>query len=314
MRQDTLPPEFQSIAHLVHNVHKKSNNEFCSSCPECGGRDRFVMFRIGRGGFPFSFCRKCPYHYTGKHNLPSKEEFLEWKRNQVEVENARIEAAQRTLEILQSDRVWEQFHTNNNEYSREIFRGWGIQESWVEYLQLGLIPDYTVKSGEEYYHSPGITIPVWYVGDIVQNVKIRVTNPRHDRDRYRNLYPMGQSFLFIPRHEEPLKGTGILVEGERKAIVLEQTLDDPKLRVVGLQTKTPAPELFKSLKDFDKVYVWLDPDAFNKENGRESAVEYVTRMTGKERVLVVDCSKKLDDAIVEDGMNPRRYLRMARKA
>lgn len=322
MRPDTLPPEFQPIAHLVDFVHRKSHNEFCGSCPQCRGEvhkngdppDRFVMFIVGRYGDPLGFCRKCGYRWTNKSRLPSREDVEQWRQYQIGVEKSRIEAAQRSIEILQSDKAWENFYAQNNDYSREMFRGWGIEAFWVEKLRLGLIPDYTVKSGEEFYHSPALTIPIWGAGSKVQNVKLRVTNPRHDRDRYRNLYPMGQSFLFIPRHEEPMTGIAILVEGEKKSIVLEQTLDDPKLRVIGLQTKTPAPELFSQLKNFDTIYVWLDPDANQKENkSKESAVEYVTRLSGKERVRIVDCSVKLDDGIIQ-GLKPRQYLNMARKA
>ena len=323
MPTDTLPPEFSPIAHLVSFVHRKTSNEFCSSCPQCHGEihkngehpDRFVMFIVGRYGDPLGFCRKCGYRWTNRSRLPLREDVEAWRIYQIGVEQSRIEAAKRSIEILQNDRVWEQFHANNNAYSTEMFRGWGIEKFWIDYLKLGLIPDYTVKSGDEYYHSPGVTIPIWGAESKVQNVKIRVTNPRHDRDRYRNLYPMGQSFLFIPRHEEPLKGTAILVEGERKAIVLEQTLDNPKARVVGLQTKTPAPELFSQLKDFDRVFIWLDPDAHVKEEkGKESAVEYVTRLVGKDRSLIVDCPYKVDDGINENGLDPKKYLRMASKA
>src|SRR5687767_14813550 len=208
MRPDILPPEFSSISHLVNYVHRKSPNEYCGSCPQCGGEthkngeapDRFVMFVVGRYGFPLGFCRKCGYRWTDKGKLPSKEDVDQWREYQIGVEKSRIEAAKRSIEILRSDKIWEQFHANNNEYSNQMFRGWGIEQFWIDRLQLGLIPDYTVKDGDEFYHSPGITIPIWGVGSIVQNVKIRVTNPRHDRDRYRNLYPMGQSFLFVPRH------------------------------------------------------------------------------------------------------------------
>lgn len=321
MRPDVLPPEFAPISHLVNYVHRKSHNEYCGSCPQCGGTthkngeapDRFVMFVVGRYGFPLAFCRKCGYRWTDKANLPSKDDVEQWRLYQIDVEKSRIQAARRNLELLQNDKVWEQFYALNNEYSLQMFRGWGIEQFWIDYLRLGIIPDYTVKSGEEYYHSPATTIPIWGVGGVVQNIKLRVTNPRHDRDRYRNFYPMGQSFLFIPRYDEPLKGAGILVEGEKKAIVLEQTLDDSKMRVVGLQTKTPAPELFSQLKDLDPVYIFLDPDAKEKENkGKESAVEYVTRLVGKDRARIVDCPVKLDDGIIQ-GLDPKKYLRMARK-
>lgn len=323
MQQDFLPAEFQPIAHLVHDVRRKSHNEYSSSCPACGDAghksgslvDRFVMFPISKYGFPLGFCRRCGYRWTAKGKEPSKEQLEEWRKNQIEVEKARLEAAQRALELLQNDKMWELFYSQNNEWSKQVFREWGIADSWIEYLRLGLMPDYIVKHGDEQYHSPAATIPVWNVGGIVQNIKLRVLNPKDGADRYRNFYAMGSSFLFVPLYDLPLRGAGMIVEGEKKAIVMEQTLNDPSLRVVGLQSKTPSPEIFDQMKDLDPIYIWLDPDAKIKENkSKESAVEYVSRLVGKERARIVDCPIKSDDGIVQWGLEPKKYLLTAKKA
>lgn len=323
LRTDTLPTEFDSIANLVSYVQRKSANEYSSSCPQCKGDvhkggdlpDRFVMFRVSRLGFSLGFCRKCGYRWTpknGKH--PTKDQIDEWRRNQIEVEKARMDAARRSLEFLQNDKIWQQFYAQNNDWSRQAFRDRGIADSWIEYLQLGLMPDYLVKHGDLAYHSPAHTIPVWGVGGVVQNIKLRILNPQTGADRYRNFYAVGSSFLFVPAYDLPLRGAGVLVEGEFKAMVMEQKLDDVGLRVVGLQSKTPSAAIFENLKDLDPIYVWLDPDAKEREaKGKESAVEYVTRMVGKERVRVVDCPVKSDDGIVKFGLEPKSYLRMAKK-
>jgi len=68
----------------------------------------------------------------------------------------------------------------------------------------------------------------------------------------------------------------------------------------------------------EPVYILLDPDASNPvydKDGkrRESAVERCVRLVGKERARIVDCPVKIDDGILE-GLDPRKYLRMARKA
>jgi len=325
MREDVLPIEFASIANKVTCVRRKSANEFSSSCVNCGGSvhkngdpsDRFVMFRVGRGGFPLGFCRKCGYRwYPAKEQKPSKEEMDEWRKNQIEIEKSRIEAAKRSIELLQADKMWEIFYSQNNGYSVDVFRSWGIADSWIDYLKLGLIPDYTVyRHNEEAYHSPAFAIPVWNVGGIVQNIKLRIANPKEDTDRYRNFYAMGNSYLFIPLYDIPLTGAGLIVEGEKKAIVMEQTLDDMGIRVIGVQTKTPAPELFEQLKDLDPIYIWLDPDAMKKDKkAPETAVERMVRYVGKERARIVDCPVKCDDGIVLQGLNPKQFLRMAKKA
>ena len=109
------------------------------------------MFIVGRYGAPLGFCRQCGYRWTTKGHEPSKEDIEEWRKNQIEVEKARKASAERALEILQAEHAWERFYEQNTQYSREMFKGWGIAESWVEYLKLGLIPDYVVKHGEEKY-------------------------------------------------------------------------------------------------------------------------------------------------------------------
>lgn len=314
-----LPPEFAPIAQMLRNVKRVTRNEYSSSCPKCGGDDRFRLFVISHRGSPLGIClRHCGYIWTPESDhKPSREEIEEWRKRQIQIETARKEAAERALAILQNERLWERFHAQNNEFSRAEFNRRGIAPSWVDYCKLGLIPDYTVYSGDGSYHSPAFTIPVWQVGGVVNNIKLRIANPRTSRDRYRNYYEAGRSSLFIPLYDLPLTGSGLIVEGEFKAIVTEQTLDDINIRVVGLQSKTPAPELFEELKDLDPVYICLDPDASipeysNDGKRRETPVERVVRLVGRERARIVDLPCKIDDGILQ-GMKVRQYLLMARK-
>ena len=60
MNGDQLPPEFMALIGQVDYIHKVSENEYHSSCPNCGGElhsdgswpDRFVMWRSSRRGEP----------------------------------------------------------------------------------------------------------------------------------------------------------------------------------------------------------------------------------------------------------------------
>lgn len=322
MQKDILPSCFGELVNQVNNVRRKSSNEFSSSCPYClTGDDRFVLFVVGKGGFPFAFCRHDPENhrwYPAKDHKLTQSEIDEFRRNQIEVEKARIEASQRTIEILQNDKMWDFFHNQNSEWSRNTFREWGISDTWVNYLKLGFIPDHTINSVDGAYHSPAFSIPIWSVGGKVQNIKLRLANPKSGRDRYRNYYSTGRSFLFVPMYDLPIEGVGVVVEGEKKAIVMEQTIDDISYRVVGLQSKTPDEEVIKQLKSFEMIYLWLDPDSFTVEYDKhgkrlETANERMVRILGKERVRIVDCPVKSDDGILQ-GMNPMNFIRMARKA
>lgn len=323
LRQDSLPSEFSSISNAVNYVVKRTPTEWSGSCPQCGGQvhkngefpDRFRMFLNAHGmNKVFGWCRACGYTwFPNRDKEPSKEEVEAWRKQQEEVERSRKEAAERALELLNNEKIWEKFHGQNNDWSRRVFRDWGIADSWIEYLQLGLLPDFVVKRGEDSYHSPAATIPIWNVGGVVQNIKLRILNPKCGGDRYRNFYSLGQSFLFVPLYDLPLSGVGVIVEGEKKSIVLEQTLNNPSFRVVGLPSLSPDPTIFDQLKNLDPIYLWLDPDGFNKVEGKESPVERNVRLIGKERVRVVQSPIKVDDGIVKYGLNPWSYLKMARK-
>jgi hypothetical protein len=331
-RQDQLPPEFSPIAHLVSYVVKRTHNEFSSSCPKCGGTihkngefpDRFRLWRVSKYGKPMAWCRNCGFVWTPDNDRkPTREEIELWRQEQIVVEQARKEAAERALELLNNEKVWEKFYAENNVYSRNLLRERGLADSWIDYLKLGLVCDYTVRTREngdwEHYHSPAISHPVWGVGGIVQNVKLRVTNPRTSADRYRNWYETGQSYLYVPLYDLPLVGKGVVVEGEFKADIVEQTLDDPSYRVTGIQSKSPSEEVLEQLKDLDPVYIIPDPDCFNvgydaKGKRLETAVERLVRLIGKERSMIVQVPEKVDDGIVNHNLDIKSYINNARKA
>lgn len=324
MREDTLPIQFVELSQRVHFIKRRTQNEYSASCPECGGvphqdgsfPDRFRLWVVSKHGIPLGWCRNCGYTWTPtKERKPTREEIEAWRKEQEQFHKQEMEKHARALELLQNEKLWEQFHAANCQLSDQVFRSWGISEHWVEYLQLGFKPDYYVSSETGAYYSPTATIPTWFVGGIVQNIKMRVLNPRNDNDRYRNYYKTGEQNLFIPLYDLPLTGAGVIVEGEKKAIVLEQELDDINTRVIGVQSKKPDPRLFESLLDLDPVYIWLDPDAFYRtDKSNETAVEYVTRLVGKERARIVQSPVKVDDGINMYELDPRKYLKNARKA
>lgn len=324
MREDILPIQFVELTTRIHYVKRRTANEFSSSCPECGGQphqdgsmpDRFRMWVVSKHGIPLGWCRHCNYVWTpARERKPSNEEIEQWRQEQIRIETAKKEAAERALEMLQNERLWEKFYDQNGQMSLQAFRNWGISESWIDYLRLGFKPDYYVNSETGGYYSPAASIPVWFVGGIIQNIKMRVLQPHNDNDRYRNIYKTGEQYLFVPMYDIPLQGAGVIVEGEKKAIVLEQNLDDMNTRVVGLQSKKPDPRLFEHMKDLDPVYIWLDPDAFYEDDkSGETAVQYVTRLVGKERARIVQSPVKVDDGINMYDMDPRKYLKIARKA
>jgi hypothetical protein len=325
-RESPIPPEFLSLVGKIRFIVQRSKTEWSSSCPECGGEihqkggefpDRFRMWPVSKYGKPLGWCRNCGYVWTPAHeHKPTREEIELWRQEQIRVETERKKAAERALELLNSQHLWERFHTENTPGSRQIMRSWGISESWQDYLKLGYVQDYTVwhKEPEDNYRSAAITMPVWWACSKVQNIKIRVLNPTNENDRYRNWYKTGEHYFYMPLHDIEFSGGGvILVEGEKKAIVAEEN-NPTTYRVIGMQSKRPDPDLFSLLDDCEPIYVIPDPDAFQRDKNGGRGVDYLTSQIGKERARIVRLPVKLDDGIVQHNLNLAHYIKNAVKA
>lgn len=319
-RESPLPAVFAGLTGQVHFVRQVARDEWSSSCPQCGDAghkkgslpDRFRMFTNARGKNKIlGWCRRCSYvWFPDTAAAPSREDMEHWRREQIQIEEERKRSAERAIALLQSEKIWIQYHARLNDWAKEVLRSWGIRDDWAKYWKLGLVEDYTVFShtnGE--YHTPAISIPVWQMGWRVSNVKLRTLNPKSQEDRYRSLYKVGQAFPFVafPALESD---TCLVVEGEKKAMVCAEW-SDGKYQVVGIPSKTPNPEVLHVLDNFGKLIICLDPDAKKVESGI-SALDRLTDIVGRERVAILDLPDKVDDMIIR-GMRINSALKYTTK-
>lgn len=320
MREAMIPAEFSALAGKVHYVRRVTAGEWSSSCPNCGGSvhkngdfpDRFRMWPVSKHGKPMGWCRSCGYMwFPDKDKPPTKEQFEQWRKDQIAAEEQRKREAEKAIALLKSERIWEYYQTQVNDWGWSIIEGeWGIRRDYAEYWKLGMIQDYVVSSGGEQYHSPAISIPVWSYGWDVKNVKVRVLNPKNSGDRYRSLYKTGAGYPFVAWPELKSK-TAVVVEGEKKAMVVAEFATQ-EYQIVGIPTKTPDPQSLRIMDDFELIYVCLDPDANRSENG-VSALRRLTSILGKERVAPVYLPGKVDDMIIQNGLDINDALRWALK-
>lgn len=316
MRFDTLPPEFNGLQGKVNYIQRVNSSEYASSCPQCGGAphkggdlpDRFRMWTNANGKNKImGWCRKCSYTWFPTHDTPlSKEDFEIWRKRQIEIEERKKQEAEQALKLLKSQKLWEQYHLELNNWAYEVLESWGISKVGARFWKIGLIKDYTVFPDE--YHSPAISIPSWGFDWEVRNIKVRVLNPRTGKDRYRSLYKMGTDFPFVARPD--LKtDTCLVVEGEKKAMVSAAQL--PQFQVVGMPTVTPSPKALSELDSFKRIYLCLDPDSKKVQNGI-SPLRRMIDILGKERVKVVNLPDKVDDMVVKYGLNLEDAIRYAK--
>lgn len=331
---DTLPPIFADLEGKISFVRQVTNNECHASCPSCGGSihengtypDRFVMWVVSRTGKPFGLCRKCNYHWSPEKSDAhwTAEEREEFKRKVEELE--RDYYLQKALELQElADKIEKQgfykdYHQNvfKSEQAKRYYASIGLADDWIKYLQKGFLPQYTVKGHDSQYQDSAYTFPIWS-GTKVENVKLRVANPRSSNDRYRNLYKSGCQHLYTPIHEDDKFGNKIIVmEGEKKAdtvVAFNQFSDE--YQVVGVQSSMPERRILNILKEScaEVFYLAFDPDAYVRaEKSDVVPVLSVAKRLGEKRCrLVIPPGKtKIDDAILL-GLQFKNLINMAIK-
>lgn len=342
--QAELPPEFAGLVGRVNYVQKKNENEYSSSCPQCGGTehedgsfpDRFVLWRSSRRGEPFAMCLRghCNFKWS-----PSKqdaqwtaEERAEFQAKRVELETAHAEATEHRLaelaETIKSQGIADRY-CRDGQMKSEVQEYWerrGLSVEWQVYLKLGVLEDYTVKGRLSQYKDTAYTIPIFGESGRMENIKLRMANPRSDDERFRNLYKSGCQHLYTPVHSgQERMNKCVVLEGEVKAAVGHAWGRLPKdIRVHGVQSKQPESRVLRKLDDYEVVYLAFDPDAYRRSEYVDTktgevlegkiAIMEVARLIGFERVRLVlpPGNTKFDDAMLK-GYNFNNAINMAIK-
>jgi len=345
MIESQLPQEFAPLVSRVQYVQRKNDNEYSSSCPQCGGDihsdgswpDRFVLWRSNKHGEPFAMCLRghCGFKWSIKKQDAqwTVEEREEFTRKRIELEaayNAQIETrlAELSAKIMEQA-YFEKYHNQamNDQKVVDYFESRGIPEAWQRHLMTGCIYDYRVTGKLSVYESIAFTIPIWSETGRIENIKLRIGSPKHDNDRYRNFYKSGCQHLYNPQYKTTTKAKhAILMEGEFKADVgvIYGGLNTVEYRIYGVQSKQPEERLLKKLSDYDAVYLAFDPDAYRRTQYTDQktgeirdgqvAVMEVARQVGfdRARLVIPPRDSKFDDAILA-GYSFANAVRMAIK-
>lgn len=318
---DSLPAEFAPLLGKVSHVRRVNSAEWSSSCPNCHGSphksgdppDRFRMWTNANGkNKVMGWCRKCSYvWFPDGDKPPTREEFEKWRQEQLEIEHRKKREAEEAIRQLNSNRLWEYYHARLNDYAYGVLSDWGVCKENAAFWKLGFIEDYMVHGPSGSYHSPAISIPLWGYDWKVRNIKLRVLNPQSDKDRYRKYYKIGVDFGFVARPDLGKTQDCIVVEGEKKAMVVSAVRQD--IQVIGMPSVTPSAQAITELDGYRRVYIILDPDARIAAQNGVSPQSRLIQLVGAERAYVVDLPRKVDDMILQNGLDIVDALRYARR-
>lgn len=326
----SLPPEFSALEGKVHWVQQVNANEYVSSCPNCGieekhsdsnPSDRFLMWLESREtGKPFAMCyRHCGYKWSpGKADAvwtpEEKAAFAAKRRELNQREEERIKQYAKDVVMKQAIYLRYMDKLTTSTYGKEWLykRGFNSDE-WNKWFGYGIIEDYRCNGYLGTYYAPAITMPIIGTGKIVENVKLRVTDAHHERDRFRNIYKAGNQSIYLPMHDEEISNKVIIIEGEMKSnhVAMRGNLPED-VQIVATQGKGIGARMIYALEKCEVVYLCLDEDAFIPNEKGDTTIIQASRKLGYNRTRIIPRHGKIDDAILK-GFNLRNAYNMALK-
>ena len=315
----TPPAEFSMIGLDAGRFRKAGPNEWHGVCPMCGGTDRMVIFT----NRPFPswnfFCRKC-HPDNGwidelKPALKQRQDSPEWEAKRTEWDRQRAAlAVQRQVEIdqriadLTAGEIWEAF--NRRLTADSTARAWwesqGVPIDWQDYLKLGYMPEKIFNHNGVTMSCPAYTIPYFHESWAFVTMQYRLTAPPNPHDKYRFEAGLGAPYYMV-RPSEPISGQVIVCEGAKKAIVTA-AYTETTATVLAVPSKSGwrASGILGAVKDAERVWVILDPDAEKEARDFGEAIGPVAR--------IVSLPVKIDDGILNYGLGKDELRQAMRQA
>lgn len=323
-----LPPELSALEGRVQWVQQVNANELHMSCPACGVEpkhsdshpsDRFIVWVESRlSGKPFGMCRSCGWKWSSDKadavwTDEEKAAFAAKRKELNQREEERIRHYAETVVMKQA--VYKRYFENmrKSKYGQMYMDQRGFTKEWAQWFGFGIFEDYKCRGFLSTYYSPAITIPIYGVSGMIEQVKMRVTEAHHEKDRFRNLYKTNTQHIYLPMREGVVKNKVAIFEGEMKSCTVamyKQLPDD--VQIIATQGKGIGSRMVYALENCEVVYLCLDPDTFVPNEKGDTTIMQSARKFGLNRTRIILSKQKIDDAL-EAGFNLRNAFNMAVK-
>jgi hypothetical protein len=300
---------------------RKAGRYYIGPCPFCGGDDRFNLKSTRNGDL--WICRKCgngkyesAIGYLMKRNNWS---FIEAKNHVFSTNGESLEKRERVVRVVSKKRkerldaklreyttqeIWEALHRRmaEEEVHRQWWRDNGVPDEWQDYLSLGWTPEkrYISSKDGETHASSAYTIPYFLLSKQFVTMQYRMCGDVPVSDRYRFEYDLGTSY-YMTTPTMPIGKNVIICEGAKKGIVTRLYAPDMnEFTVLSIPSKQDFGGIESAVKDAEKIWIVLDPDA-------EDRAEKLASNIGIRDALVVSVPVKLDDAFMSGILTPKSF-------
>ena len=277
---------------------------------ECGSGDAIKFIEVWQG---LDFIRACEWITGGaiedvEGMRESSAARLEAARIERIAAQEREDARRKELQVAERHLY---YHKNRTQYHRDLWQAAGIDEGMQEFWTLGGTEDFTYKIGENLYHTPTITIPIFNEEKELLTIQHRLINPINPKDKYRPDVTGLHSHPFLAVPQMGFDGDIIWVmEGAKKAMVT-WTRSDIDWQCIGVMSQVEYKNLTEKLKPVGKnVIVVPDPNSERNPNAFRLALGLAQSVGG--RVLKVP--DKIDDLILVNDMNKKELYAMSKQA
>lgn len=310
--------EYVSLAENHYGVRfiQVSPTEYRSldGCPFCkdGGRggdgDRFRLFLTGRTS-PRVWCRQCgtvQFLDSLEKKAFSDEELAELREKMMQRREEREQQQKITLQLMMESTEYLEYH---QALTPDAIRYWnteGINGDSIARYKLG----YCHRCPTAPY-SASYTVPVLY-HNTPYNIRHRLASP-NGGGKYRPHMPHLPSMIFNADNLDLKSSFGLLLEGEKKSIVVTQETGIPSVAIMGNSAFNPS--WTKKFDNWGLVYVCLDPDTDTIQkmvSAEEKAIWITSAFNGRGRLVTMPV--KADDFFVKHGGSRYDFMKFVSMA
>ena len=326
-RDAPLPPDLQKAFGHLRYLKYKGNNEWSSTCPECGesghnpysgNPDRFHIHASDPGkDNARGACRQCGvvvFATSNKIKVPNRQE-LQAMQDEYEQEQ-KLEAAklQARLDEFMASKLWEFFANEMTSRERWMWEKIGIPPEYQKLWKLGYMKHYPSTQ----FESDALTIPYFNSNGSASNLQYRLLHPPRPNDKYRFTKGLEPGF-FLAEPDREFEGKCLIVEGAKKSMVTWRVfIDEAGYRDWSIVALPSAQSygLLPQLEGFEAVWVVLDPDQYRAKRDvlghemRKPINRFINKLmkVNIPEIYVARPPQKIDDAFVSYGATAKDFM------